>query len=42
MMSWASSLRTSVGVDNLTDEAAYDAFGLPGPGRVFRFELKLQ
>ncbi len=39
---WFSTLRTTVAVSNLGDHAAYDAYGLPGPGRLVRFEMKLQ
>jgi iron complex outermembrane receptor protein len=39
---WASSVRTTVAAENLTDEAVFDAFGLPGPGRLFRFEVRVQ
>lgn len=38
---WASTLRTTLAAENLGDQAVYDAFGLPGPGRQFRFELKV-
>lgn len=38
---WASTLRTTIAADNLTDRAVYDGFGLPGPGRLVRFELRL-
>lgn len=36
-----SMLETRLSVDNLTDEARYDAVCLPEPGRRFRFELRL-
>jgi iron complex outermembrane receptor protein len=39
---WVTTLGTMIAVDNLTDEALFDAYGLPGPGRLFRFELRLQ
>jgi iron complex outermembrane receptor protein len=39
---WFSTLLTRVAVDNLTDEAVYDAYGLPEPGRMFRFEMRVQ
>lgn len=39
---WASTLRTTVAADNLADAAVYDAYGLPGAGRMFRFEVRLQ
>jgi hypothetical protein len=35
-------VRTTVAAENLTDEAVFDAFGLPGPGRLFRFEVRVQ
>lgn len=38
----ASELRVMVGVANLTDEATFDAFGLPEPGRAFRLETRLR
>lgn len=31
---WASTLRAVLSADNLTDEALFDAYGLPGPGRL--------
>ncbi|MDM7916368.1 MAG: TonB-dependent receptor [Candidatus Eisenbacteria bacterium] len=34
-------LETRIAVDNATDTAVYDAFGLPEPGRRFRFELRM-
>jgi iron complex outermembrane receptor protein len=37
-----SKAETRVAVDNLTDRAHYDQFGLPEPGRRFRFELRLR
>lgn len=39
---WATSLRALVVAENLTDRAVYDSYGLPGPGRLLRFELRLQ
>ena len=39
---WASTLRAVLSADNLADEALLDAYGLPGPGRLIRFELRLQ
>ena len=32
---------TRIAADNLSDKAHYDQFGLPEPGRRFRFELRL-
>ena len=37
---WLSTLHTRIAVDNLTDEAIYDAFGLPEPGRGVRLEVR--
>lgn len=37
---WLSALETRFVAENLTDEAVYDAFGLPEPGRTFRFEVR--
>lgn len=34
-------LEARVGVDNLTDNALYDQCGLPEPGRVWRFQLRV-
>lgn len=39
--SWFSTLRTTIAVDNLADHAAFDAYGLPGPGRLVRFEVRV-
>jgi iron complex outermembrane receptor protein len=36
-----SKLEAAVGVDNLTDKALYDQYGLPRPGRLLRMQLKL-
>lgn len=36
-----SRLETRVSVDNLTDTALYDQCGLPRPGRLLRFQLRL-
>ena len=36
-----SSLELRFSVDNATDAVLYNAAGLPGPGRRFRFELRL-
>lgn len=38
---WFSTLRTRISAENVADEAIYDAFGLPGPGRTFRFDVRL-
>ncbi|MCC6350705.1 MAG: TonB-dependent receptor [Candidatus Eisenbacteria bacterium] len=38
---WASTLRTTIAVDNLTDKAVFDAYGLPGPGQLLRFEMRV-
>ncbi len=37
-----STLHARIAAENLTDEAIYDAFGLPEPGRTIRLELRLQ
>lgn len=37
---WISTLTTGITVSNVTDEIALDAFGLPGPGRAIRFEVR--
>jgi iron complex outermembrane receptor protein len=37
-----STLEAWIRAENLTDEAIYDAFGLPEPGRTIRLELRLQ
>jgi iron complex outermembrane receptor protein len=37
-----TSAETRVAVDNVGDEAHYDQFGLPEPGRRIRFELRLR
>ncbi len=34
-------LRVALAAENVTDEAAWDAFGLPGPGRRFRLETRI-
>jgi iron complex outermembrane receptor protein len=39
---WATTLRTTIAADNLAGAAVHDAYGLPGPGRLFRFEVRLQ
>jgi iron complex outermembrane recepter protein len=39
---WVSTLQVRIAVENATDEAIYDAIGLPEPGRAVRFELQLQ
>jgi iron complex outermembrane receptor protein len=36
-----SRLETRIAVDNLADTAIYDQCGLPQPGRLFRFSLRL-
>lgn len=36
-----SRLELRAGVDNLTDTALYDQCGLPEPGRLFRFQVRL-
>lgn len=36
-----TTLQARIAVDNATDVALYDSAGLPGPGRRFRFELRL-
>lgn len=36
-----SRLETRVAVDNIADSAIYDQCGLPQPGRLFRFQLRL-
>jgi iron complex outermembrane receptor protein len=44
-MSWGagtfSGLETRIAVDNATDTAVFDSFGLPEPGRRIRFEVRL-
>lgn len=37
-----TTLETTIGVDNVTDVAQYDAWGLPEPGRRVRLELRLR
>lgn len=39
---WFRTLHTRITAENVTDEAIYDAFGLPEPGRTFRLDLRLQ
>lgn len=39
---WFSTFRAGVSASNVTDEAAFDAYGLPNPGRSLRFELRVQ
>lgn len=39
---WATTLHTRLAAENLSDEAIYDAFGLPEPGRTIRFDVRLQ
>jgi hypothetical protein len=39
---WFTTLHTRLAAENVTDAAIYDAFGLPGPGRTFRFEVRMQ
>jgi iron complex outermembrane receptor protein len=38
---WFSTLHTRIAAENLSDMAIYDAFGLPEPGRTFRFDVRL-
>jgi iron complex outermembrane receptor protein len=38
---WFGRLDTRVAVDNLGDVALYDQCGLPQPGRLFRFQLRI-
>jgi len=38
---WLSSLRTRIAAENVTGEAVYDAYGLPGPGRTFRIDVRM-
>lgn len=37
-----TQVETRVSVDNISDVALYDAWGLPEPGRRFRIELRIQ
>lgn len=37
-----STLHARIAAENLTDEAIYDAIGLPGSGRTIRLDLRLQ
>jgi iron complex outermembrane receptor protein len=39
--SWFTRLEARVAVDNASDMALYDQCGLPQPGRLFRFELRV-
>lgn len=39
--SWVSRLETRISVDNVMDTAVYDQCGLPQPGRLLRFEVRL-
>jgi iron complex outermembrane receptor protein len=39
--SWVSRLEARIAVDNAGDTAIYDQCGLPQPGRLFRFEVRL-
>jgi iron complex outermembrane receptor protein len=39
--SWLSRVEARVAADNLTDTARYDQCGLPQPGRLLRFQLRL-
>jgi iron complex outermembrane receptor protein len=38
---WISRLEARVAVDNIADEAIYDQCGLPQPGRLLRFQIRL-
>ena len=38
---WLSRLETRIAVDNAADTAIYDQCGLPQPGRLLRFEVRL-
>jgi iron complex outermembrane receptor protein len=38
---WLSRLETRVGVDNVLDRAIYDQCGLPQPGRLVHFQVRL-
>ena len=37
----AQRVETGIQVDNLTDTLIYDQYGLPRPGRVFRFQVRV-
>lgn len=37
---WFTGLQTRLAIDNVTDTAQYDAYGLPEPGRTFRIEFR--
>ena len=39
---WLRRLHTRLAAENVTDEAIYDSFGLPEPGRTFRFDVRVQ
>jgi iron complex outermembrane receptor protein len=39
--SWFSRLETRVAVDNIADTAIFDQCGLPQPGRLVRFEVRV-
>jgi len=39
--SWLSRLETRIAADNIGDTAIYDQCGLPQPGRLLRFEVRL-